>query len=291
MNLRIFLMITAVLFFVPVLEAGEILYEKEARNIRLYNRESGKILTYKILNRNEKMDFTVRELDTLRVYSRIYTEDEKTYGYQLTINGEIRDITRTGRSSKFTRTLAGREVSGYNSYLTALNAAETRISLLNTSEFEILFKIVNPGEAYSQKEIDFIRYSPQRYTMKKNLEVKGKTYTYFTADSTNIEFSLEGPVVLKIISRLIFEDNFTVQYNYRYNVYMDEILLSTCSETAYPSSVALLRNKNDRITSRGNVNILEIPAGIHQLKIEDNDTNRDLLFRLFISKSAVELNE
>jgi len=171
-----------------------------------------------------------------------------------------------------------------------MNDPNQKIILKNLSDVELLLKISAKKYVPSNRNIDFIRYSPEKYEQEQVLLIDDRSYTCYTSNSKSIEFTLEGPILLKIISRLIFDNNLINRLNYRYYVYDNDNLLMTFEDNAYKSKKAILKNDRTKIPSTGDTNIIKLEKGLHHIRIEDADSNRDLLFRFYISKSAIGIS-
>ena len=155
----------------------------------------------------------------------------------------------------------------------------------------MLIKISADNITKSNREIEYIYFSPASYEEEKVIEIDEKSYTYYSAVSQNIRLTLEGPIYLKIVSRLIFENGLTKRYNYRFDVFDNGKLFSTFEEVAHKSLKAIFPEEQKKTPSTGDVNVLKLPAGIHHLEIKDIDLNRELIFRFYISKSSVRILE
>ncbi len=121
--------------------------------------------------------------------------------------------------------------------------------------------------------------------------INDKEYTYYIPKSREIRLLLEGPVLLKIISRLVFDNLIVKKYNYRFELYDNEELLTIFQEEAHKSAKAVFVDYKDKMPSSGDVNIIKFSKGIHHITIKDCDANRELIFRLYINKSAIKLKE
>ena len=218
------------------------------------------------------------------------TDKSVDYQYSISVDGENQIVSRTAKPSKITKSISGENVSSYNSLLKNLSESVSAIRITNTSEYDLLFKVTGNNTLTNLQPIDYIRYSPHKYSSRQNLEIDEKSYTYFSANPRPVEFNLEGPIYLKIISRLLFDDTINSSYEYRYILLIDDMEFSEYREKAHKSLKAFLKNEEEVIPSTGDVNIVKIPDGLHKISIVAPDTNRDIIFRLFISKSAVEMS-
>lgn len=154
-----------------------------------------------------------------------------------------------------------------------------------------MIKLVGNNVIADKKDIEFVNYNPSAFETEKTLKLDNKEYTYYTSNGKKIELVLEGPVTLKIMSRLIFEYNYVNSQAYRYNIYDNGTLHSSFNDTAYKSDTAIIKELPEMIPSNGDKNILKLTKGVHHIIVEDGDQNRDLMFRFYISKSAIGIRK
>ena len=289
---RIILIFFAIAITFPVF-AGEIKYLKTSNKFPIFNKKTNKIINYYILKKDEEIKFSTVNIDTIIILSRVVMEESSSfsYDYELQINDEIHQINKIIKPSKVSLSVNGKRVSAYNKVRKEIIETSSKIGIKNISEFELLIKISADNITKSNREIEYIYFSPASYDKEKVMEIDEKSYTYYSADSQNIKLTLEGPIYLKIISRLIFENGLTKSYNYRFDVFDNEKLVSTFEEVAHKSLKAILPEELKKTPSTGDVNILKLPEGIHHLEIKDIDLNRELIFRFYISKSSVRISE
>ena len=272
--------------------SGQIEFSKEYKNFQIFNKKNNKISKYYLVRKNKELRFSTVDIDTLKIFTRIIIKDENinSYQYDLTLEDEHKIIEKTVNKSNISKGLGGETVSSYNLYKYPMNDPNRKIVLKNLSDVELLVKISAKKYAQSNRNIDFIRYSPEKYEHEEILTIDDRSYTCYTSNSRSIEFTLEGPILLKIISRMIFDNNLINRLNYRYYVYDNDALLMTFEDNAYKSKKAILKNDRTKIPSTGDTNIIKLEKGLHHIRIEDTDSNRNLLFRFYISKSAIGIS-
>jgi hypothetical protein len=277
------------LLFWGLLYSSDIQFDANYKTFSLFNKENGKIIKYKLLEPDETMTVSFVKVDTVQIFTRVILNDlqHSFYEYKLRINNEDRIIQKNIKISNKTRGLGGEKVSSYNKHKLILTGEMKNLKLKNVSKMKMLVKLRSNVSGSSASNIDFIRFSPQKSGKEKVVVVNDNDYTYHASDSPKIEFTLEGPILLKIISRLIFESNIINKYKYRFSVFDNDRILATYSEDAIKSKNASLRNNEFHSVSTGDTNIIRLNKGIHHIRIEDNDVNRNLIFRLYISKSAI----
>jgi len=259
----------------------------------LLNRKSNKIINYYELKPGDTLHAKTFEVDSLEVYSRfiINGNKEHNYSYHIKINDEVRMVERTAAASKVTRGLNGDEVSSYNLFTAAISSDNSLVSITNKSAHKILFKISGNNVISEYRVIDYIRYSPQEYGEERVMMFDEKSYTYYAKADGSIKLVLEGPIVLKVMSRYVFSRNYVNTKKYRFRVYDNNNLIGEYEETAHKSGEAYLLDEEEKILSTGDANILKLAKGVHHLDIENRDNNLDVIFRFYISKSSVKVEQ
>jgi hypothetical protein len=270
--------------------AGEIRFSGGQKEIQLFNSGNGKILNYIAVESGDKVDFQAIGVDSLIIYSRIMSGEGSNYNYIVNLAGTEKEVTRTSRTSSVTKTLAGETVSAYNSFKLEIDGNKS-ITIKNNWENAILFKIVASKNERDFNNYEYIRFSPQFYENEITVDISGKLYTYYQVDESNLAFDLEGPVLVKIISRLIYNDNFQNHKGYTFTVFDNGKELASFEEEAQRSGKAFFPQMLDKTPSTGDVNIIQLPAGKHHIDIKDGIMNRDMIFRFYINKTSIGITE
>jgi len=295
-NKFIFILIFCILMFDAVLaksNISEIKYVRTTNEFSIFNSKANKIIKYFLILPEEEIKIKTSNIDSLRIYSRLILEKDYklSYKYLFIINDEEKKVERSARVSSVSRGLAGEKISTFNKYLYKLDGNTNDIIIKNMSNQKLLIKIRCNTIRSKDTEVEFVAFTPQIYNDEKVLLINDKEYTYYIPKSREIKLLLEGPVLLKIISRLVFDNLIAKKYNYRFELYDNEELLTTFQEEAHKSAKAIFANYQNKIPSTGDVNIIELSDGLHHIVIKDCDRNRELIFRLYINKSAVKLEE
>ncbi len=275
-------------------QQSELTFAQEPEEFLLYNSNNQKMYSYYLLHSKENITLTTSYLDTLGIYSRIFFEqraDSRSYEYVLTYDTVADTIHKTCRKSSVTRGVNGQPVSTYNKYVIALKNTQSVLKIINLSSVPILFKFdYNSPTNYSSQH-EYIAYSPDIYEDEKVLVLNDKEYTYYEPKSNKISLDLEGPIYLKIISRVIFDMPATKKIDYQFDVYDNSSLLASFSEVGYKSSKSILTNNIEHIPSTGDVNILHFDKGAHHIEIRKTSNNHEVMFRLYINKKAVYVGD
>ena len=92
---RIILIFFAIAIAFPVF-AGEIKYLKTGNKFPIFNKKTNKIINYYILQPNEEIKFSIVNIDTIIILSRVVLEESSLYdyNYELQINDEIEQIIK-----------------------------------------------------------------------------------------------------------------------------------------------------------------------------------------------------
>ena len=273
--------------------AADINYISDPQEFLIYNRRNSKIYNYFILKPTENISCTLVNIDTLKVYSRsiMYNDTATDYQYKVRIGNEELILDKSAKLSESSRGVNGENISSYNRYLTKIYEGRVNFSITNVSKSDLVFKISGNNVVTSNKEIDYIRYTPNFYGDVKTLVLDEKEYTYYAPKSDKIQLTLEGPIVLKIISRMLFDTNYINNSGYRYRVFDNREFFAEFTEKAYKSKRNWIKNEPDLIPSTGDVNIIKLPAGVHHISIENKDNNKNLIFRFYINKASVEIEK
>ena len=287
------LLLLALLGITLPMMAANIRYNSDPDEFLIYNRRNSKIYNYFLLKPAENFSSTLTNVDTLIVLSRAIIDSGSSlnYQYKIRIGNEELILEKFAKLSDSTRGVNGENISTYNKYKTKIYDGKVNFSITNISKNDLVFKISGNNVVTSNKEIDYIRFTPNFYGDVKTLVLDEKEYTYYTPKSDKIQLTLEGPIVLKIISRMLFDTNYINNSGYLFRVFDNRDIFTEFTEDAYKSKSCWVKNEPDIIPSTGDVNIIKLPAGIHHLSIENKDKNKELIFRFYINKASVEIEK
>lgn len=247
----------------------------------LFNQNTEKLYRYFLLEPGESYHKNISDADSIVVYTRILkpSSDTKTYEYQIKTSKYQDNITKKINISKSTKAVSGDKVSSYNSYKYYTLPSDKDVLIKNTGSQKLLVKISVPGSSGKVKEVEFISYPPDYYNETYSVNISDKNYTYYDAGTNGIEFQLEGPAVLKVISRLIVDK--VDDLSYSWEAEMDGSIFNT-AEAVSPYSGSSLSDGTSIVT-KGVTHELEIPAGIHKIKIRNVEPEA-ILYRFYLKK-------
>lgn len=292
-NMKRILSLFFLLVITAALTAADIQYNSSLNEFLIYNRRNSKVYKYFQLKPNETVACKLINIDTLNVYSRavISNEESVEYDYKIEIMKEAIILNKSARASKSSRGVNGEKVTSYNKFVTHIINEYEDLAITNISKYDLVFKISSKKIVTSNKEIDYIRFTPNFYGDVKTLVLDEKEFTYYVPKSDKIQLTLEGPIVLKIISRMIFDTNYINNSGYLFRVLDNRSIFGEFTEKAYKSKRSWIKNEPEVTPSTGDVNILKFPRGIHHISIENTDNNKDLIFRFYINKDSVEIEK
>ncbi|HPR18665.1 MAG TPA: hypothetical protein PLD62_10520, partial [Candidatus Cloacimonadota bacterium] len=258
--------------------ADNITMQGKYEEMALYNKNNRKIYTYYLVKPAQELNMKVNGVESFSIISRVILKqnDKAEYDYELTIDNKTEKIYKTCKLSDETKGIGGETISSYNKMALDLDNAAHTIKIRNISAHNLLFKF-NADEAnQSNNEIDYVRFTPDVYGTEEVLLIDDTAYTYYTMGEEGIQLTLEGPVVLKILSRYIFDSNIVNTNNYRFRVLDNDKLVNKFTESAFKSEKSILKNDETKIPSTGDVNIIKLDKGMHRIKIMNGSVNRDL---------------
>jgi hypothetical protein len=282
-----------IIFFAMLLSflsgfAGNITVLSDNEIFHMVNKKSKKIYPYHILTPNTSIKVQVSQIDSLEILTRqIITSDLIEYQYSVQSKDSLRSIQKSARSSSVSSGVSGEKISTYNKFVMEIPASKEVITVKNVSKHSIIIKF--NADKYTRKleEVDFVAFTPEKYGKEVVLNTQDNNYTYFSPNDREIILTLDGPMQLKIISRLLFEDTITSHLTYRYEISTDDEFIVEHLETAVKSSKTNLINNNEIGVSTGNVQFVDVENGKHQIRVKAPDDNRNVIFRFFINKNRI----
>ena len=278
-----------VLIFILSASSVTIDFKSEVSPFRIVNQNNNKIYNYQLLTPNTEIDLSLQSIDSLEIFSRvpISSKEEVFYRYQVVTPDSVFEVNKSAKISSVSRGITGEQVSTYNKFVLPIKNRKESISIKNISNHDVYMKFDAPKYSKKYHKVDYISLSPKHYRKEIVLQIDENEYTYYSTNSHHVSFTLEGPIRLKIISRLLFDDTITNHQSYRFNILDNGEKEVEFFETARKSQKAKLLFDNDKGVSSGAIHFYEIDEGYHQIKLESPDKNRDIIFRIYIDKEAI----
>jgi hypothetical protein len=268
--------------------AEKVILLSEAEIFQLVNTKTKKIYPYYLLQPQASIRLQVRDLDSLEILSRqIITSNSIEYQYAITVGETNQTISKTARISAESRGVSGEKISTFNKQVIPIENQQELIVIKNSSPHRLIIKFDADKYSRQYRPVEFLAFTPHKFGDEITLSIDDNMYAYFSPNSSDIELTLEGPMQFKIISRLMFEDTFTSRQTYRYQVAVNGKSAGEYLETAVKSSKANIVNDSETGVSTGSTETLNLPKGIHNIRISAPDNNRNVIFRFFINKNAI----
>ncbi|MCD4818579.1 MAG: hypothetical protein K8S23_07790 [Candidatus Cloacimonetes bacterium] len=266
--------------------ATEIKVLSKIENYRVINRKNNKIYHYYKLNPDEILKFKTTHKDSVVIFSRIILNNEKKteYSYKIFKPNSEKNIIKKTTKSKQTKGLNGEIISSYNKYKFKTKKERGIYKIENSSSYELLIKIKD-DDTKNLEKLEYVPFSPSFYSKEIILKIADKEYTYYSGNSQNIEFVLEGPIYLKFVSRLLYNSANNEQRNYTFSVIDNEVLKTQKTISTFQSPKTLVISESDQKVSKGDVQIIRLETGTHRIKFKTDDNS--LIYRFYISKKSI----
>jgi hypothetical protein len=287
--MKIKLLLPLVFILVPNLVFSSLIqFEKEYTKFKIYNKEDHKIINYIHLKPGEKLKFKTIDVDTLIILSRVTIDEETAYSYQLKTTGTKKEIKKKIRRSNISQGLHGEQISAYNKIVFVPPRKQSNFQIKNTSSSQLLIRITSKELRSGTRKMEYIKFSPQAYGDEIMVFIGEKSYTYFQPLKGSIRLNLNGPVLLKIISRVLLPAGSTEKSEYYYQIFEKGEMLNQFFESARISKKASLDSNENYFPTSGDINIIYLKEGPHELSLIC-EPGRDVIFRFYINKSSVEI--
>ncbi len=287
--MKIKLLLPLILILVPNLVfSGLIQFEKNYTKFKIYNKEDHKIINYIHLKPGEKLKFKTIDVDTLIILSRVTIDEEIAYSYQLKTTGTKKEIKKKIRRSNISQGLHGEQISAYNKIIFVPPRKQSNFQIKNTSSSQLLIRITSKELRSGSRKMEYIKFSPQAYGDEIMVFIGGKSYTYFQPLKGSIRLNLNGPVLLKIISRILLSAGSTGKSEYYFQIFEKGEMQNQFFESAGISKKASLDPEENYFPTSGDINIIYLEEGPHELSLIC-EPGKDVIFRFYINKSSVEI--
>ena len=227
-------------------------------------------------------------MDTLIILSRVTISEEATYSYQLKTTGTKKEIKKKIKQSDISQGLHGERISAYNKIVFVPSEKQSNFQIKNTSSSLLLVRITSKELRNGTRKMDYIKFSPQAYEDEMMVLIGEKAYTYYQPRKRSIRLNLNGPVLLKIISRVLLPTGSVEKGEYYYQIFEKGEMLDQFFESAGISKKASLDSDENYFPTSGDTNIIYLEEGPHELTLIC-ESGKDVIFRFYINKSSVEI--
>jgi len=288
-------LISALLLAGSMLISAEVTVQGKYRQIKMKNSKTGDVYNYYVVKPGEKLQFVSQSADSISLITKVGTQKNDTaYTYRLEYDKNVKNISKKIKRSTAFKALNGTVLSSYNKQSLKIPAEKNsgwKFAFVNTAKQEIFLKALgfNHGKKNSSiKKSAEIAYMPDSYQDEVELKsAKGVSSYFSTSQTTPVQMTLEGPMTLKIISRMVFENNLDTKADYGYKIFNNGKLLAEIRPKSSKSAESVLAKQENVAVSKGFTHQLQLPAGINQLRVENSNSNRKILYRFYINKSSL----
>ncbi|MCB2212650.1 hypothetical protein KQI52_11105 [bacterium] len=140
------------------------------------------------------------------------------------------------------------------------------------------------------KQENFVVYTPSRYNNPVNVSVRENLLTYYGVDPKgNLEVAVNGPTVIKVLTRVMMEDHMRREIKFPLAIYEDSVLKRTVLINTSASEVAILPDHPDRRPTRGDDLYINVPAGTHTYTFDLPENEYEAILRFFIPESDLAM--
>lgn len=269
-----------------LLTAASVKVTSKAKDYQIFNSKNKELYNYYLLKKGKEISFSINDIDTINVITRVFRHKKETENYQYLFKTGKRKIKvkKKIEKSEIVKSLSGSNVSTYNKFsLAAKNLYNNTFSIKNISKRSILVKI--SGGKINREKKQYQNLIPAKYASKLTLIHKEKNFDYYTAsEGKPVEFCIEGPVYLKIFSRMFFNNHLDRQDFYSFKVFINDKLYSEIKNKAVKSGSSFILGKEDDSISKASTHIIKLPAGKNKIRIDKTNSNRNVFYRYFLKK-------
>jgi hypothetical protein len=287
--MKVKLLFLLIFILVPSLVFSDLIqFEKNYTKFKIYNKEDDKIINYIHLKPGEKLKFKTIDVDTLIILTRVMIDEKATYSYQLKTTGIKKEIKKKIKRSNISQGLHGEQISAYNKIVFVPPRKQSNFQIKNTSSSQLLIRVTSKELMNGIRKMEYIKFSPQAYEDEMMVLIGEKAYTYYQPRKSSIRLNLNGPVLLKIISRSLLPAGSIEKGEYYYQLFEKGIMVHQFFESARISKKASLDSNEDYFPTSGDKNIIYLEEGPHELSLLC-EPGKDVIFRFYINKSSVEI--
>lgn len=264
----------------------------DSRSLRIVVGE--KASTYHLATRARPLEFKVEGPGPVRVYTRYLfphgsAASTASYAVRCAIDGvALRTLTETAPISTRATSPDGRAVGALRKNVVMLPAGTHTLRVFPTeADAEIGVRLFR-GYG-SPKKISWVPFAPDSYERAARLHSgESETVYYRFGSDKPLGFRINGPVYVRLMTRLDFGLERTYQQDYRIKVYVDEELVRVFSLRTKASHTSAYPELPEVTPGLARDCYFEVPGGRHRVRVElDCATARSASLRVLIPKKAV----
>ncbi len=257
---------------------------------------AGKTRSYYVLSGDKAVEVKVKGPTRLRIISRAVLEtgqDSTEYSYISKREGAQKSVTVKHHSHLFDNGSLPGEGGG------TMTASRTRVidvprgeqtfsfSLPRNSKQTVLLRFARESNEFAQGD-KIVAMTPISYTTRADVVTKEETSAYYRVGGNDkVVLKLIGPVTLKVLNRIEFDQNMSGRQKWRVQVIEDGKVKATHSFSAISSQVTTYRESAPYVPSRAEAFFIEVPEGTHEYEFRLPDNHRTVLFRYLLPEKQL----
>jgi hypothetical protein len=266
------------------------------KNVVTFNI-AGHDRVYHRLKPGQSMYYDIASHDHIRVITRAdireTNSDEFVYTFRLGYDdGNMHLFARATTSDSKVSLHEKADVAGDERILekrTPKAAKRIYISLDKDAPMPVFFRLQR-DRFETIKDENFVVYTPSRYNNPVNVSVRERDLTYYGVDPKgNLEVAVNGPTVIKVLTRVMMEDHMRRAIKFPLAIYEDSVLKRTVLINTSASDVAVLPDHPDRRPTRGDDLYINVPAGSHIYTFDLPENEYEAILRFFIPESDLAM--
>jgi hypothetical protein len=145
-------------------------------------------------------------------------------------------------------------------------------------KYPVLLRVIKKGFKTSLNNMHELQ--PMVFQTNRTVVVSGKDISYYDLNHGRpLQLEMEGPQILRILSRLLFESQMGELESYRIRVKSGRKVLGTYYMSTERSSDSTVEGQSDKVPGKWRTCEVTIPEGKHVISVELVEKERSVLTR------------
>ena len=145
-------------------------------------------------------------------------------------------------------------------------------------KYPVLLRVIKKGFKTSLNNMHELQ--PMVFQTNRTVVVSGKEISYYDLNHGRpLQLEMEGPQILRILSRLLFESQMGELESYRIRVKSGRKVLGTYYMSTERSSDSTVEGQSDKVPGKWRTCEVTIPKGKHVISVELVEKERSVLTR------------
>ena len=211
------------------------------------------------------------------------SKKSQPFSYQLVVNNE-EPITINHRYKLQKSIRSVQHPSHYytysgNYFINIKDGDHTLTMSANVDQkYPVLLRVIKKGFKTSLNNMHELQ--PMVFQTNRTVVVSGKDISYYDLNHGRpLQLEMEGPQILRILSRLLFESQMGELESYRIRVKSGRKVLGTYYMSTERSSDSTIEGQSDKVPGKWRTCEVTIPEGKHVISVELVEKDRSVLTR------------